>query len=360
MSKFKHNSRMKNSLLEHTSNTKSHVFKNSVLQRGFTLLEVLVAALITSFLVTVLTLAFGTAADNWSASTKNHDAFREARAALEIISRDISSLYRGDINNASDPAERISPIYIRCGNAKLKLDTQNSGDCKYYSAMPVTDYGSANIAFLAALPEGAQPNLNAKDVGDICAIGYYVELVNDTVNNRYIQKLYRYVRGSEETYGIIEDFTSKTRKPLYSDYPLFSTGYGNSRLPEADPVSGGYLANSDDNQDEPIAVNVVKFDIRPFYYDNQFKERSDTTGWPEASDYSSDLYIPDYIDVSLRVTSNEVAKRLSDLTKTSNDATHWRGESAESVDTLIGDTTDLKDYDDDKEVKTFTTRIYLK
>ena len=58
--------------------------------RGFTLAEVLIATAITLLVVTLLFGVFSSVVSQWRSSDQRIDAFRDARAALLLITRDLS------------------------------------------------------------------------------------------------------------------------------------------------------------------------------------------------------------------------------------------------------------------------------
>jgi type II secretory pathway pseudopilin PulG len=68
----------------------------SLVSRGsFTLVELLVAITITVLIVTLLSTVFTAAGKQWRASDQRIDSFRDARAALQVIARDLG---RADTN----------------------------------------------------------------------------------------------------------------------------------------------------------------------------------------------------------------------------------------------------------------------
>src|SRR3954467_1870029 len=62
---------------------------------SFTLVELLVAIAVTVVIVTLLSSVFTAAGKQWQASDQRVDSFRDARAALQVIARDLS---RADTN----------------------------------------------------------------------------------------------------------------------------------------------------------------------------------------------------------------------------------------------------------------------
>ena len=63
--------------------------------RGFTLAEVLIATVITSLIVTLLFGVFSSVVNQWRSADQRIDAFRDARAALLLITRDLSRAHVG-------------------------------------------------------------------------------------------------------------------------------------------------------------------------------------------------------------------------------------------------------------------------
>src|ERR1700730_17403170 len=59
---------------------------------GFTILELLIAAAITSVIVVMLGMMFGSLSSTTSHASERIDAFRDARAAIHVIERDLSHL----------------------------------------------------------------------------------------------------------------------------------------------------------------------------------------------------------------------------------------------------------------------------
>jgi uncharacterized protein (TIGR02599 family) len=67
---------------------------------AFTLVELLIAISITLLIVVLLSRIFAGAADAWRSSDQRIDVFRDARAALQIISRDLSRAIHCSTNTA--------------------------------------------------------------------------------------------------------------------------------------------------------------------------------------------------------------------------------------------------------------------
>ena len=95
--------------------------------RAFTIVELLVAIAITLIIVTVLFQVFSAAARQWQTSDQRIDTFRDARAALQIMARDLA---RADINGdpnmlALQSTQPATPPYAT--EAYAITPTPNSG-----------------------------------------------------------------------------------------------------------------------------------------------------------------------------------------------------------------------------------------
>src|SRR4051794_28185218 len=60
--------------------------------KGFTILELLIAAAVTVVIVVMLGTMFGSLASTASRANQRTDTFRDARAALQMMARDFSNL----------------------------------------------------------------------------------------------------------------------------------------------------------------------------------------------------------------------------------------------------------------------------
>jgi len=131
---------------------------------SFTLGEMLVSIAVFSFLILILFSLMTAATKIWRQQTAEEESFREARAALNILSRDM--------------------------NGAL-ISTNTSW---FYNN------GTSQMAFLTTLPNTAQ-NTNVAP-GDICAVGYSLEYsTNDASSYQTNMSLYRYVCFSGSTYA---------------------------------------------------------------------------------------------------------------------------------------------------------------
>lgn len=114
--------------------------------RAFTLIELLVAVGVTALIVVMLGQIFSTAAAMWRVGSQRIDAFRDGRAALQLMAADLS---RANIN----------------GDARMLTLTQFSSDGSY-----------------ATEADAISPMKNSGK-SDLCAVQYY--LVWDGTSNTY-------------------------------------------------------------------------------------------------------------------------------------------------------------------------------
>lgn len=165
---------------------------------GFTLAELLVSMAILSGLILLLFSIVDQTTHIWSTSEQRVDAFREARAALYTIARDLESVI-------SSP----------------DADVDGAPDFNYFFVNPartgVTDVTFTGVAedaegdrlfFLTSQSLSSQGNA-AKN--ETCSVGYYLDYVPGQPN---AFKLFRYFMNSNETFARLKDYTSGTSTVL--------------------------------------------------------------------------------------------------------------------------------------------------
>ena len=158
---------------------------------GFTLVELLVAITITVVIMAVLFQVFAAAAVQWQTSDQRIDAFRDARAVLQIMARDLS---RADINGA----------------AKM-LQLQD-----FYTVSPDPQFAKEAYA-ITPIPNPGKSSL--------CAVGYYCAYDGTT----HAYSLKRVFKDSDSV------FTS-----LAVAAPDYDTIYKKD-TPQPDEIAAGYI-----------------------------------------------------------------------------------------------------------------------
>lgn len=135
---------------------------------AFSLLEVLVAISVLSIILVILLNIVQNATSLWRGAENKVEAYREARAALQVMSSDLKNI----------------------------LQTTNAD----FFRTNLTN--TPNLGFLTALPISSQDTTSSKS--DICAVGYFVAYDNKSPvagdNGRQSYNLYRYFVESNETF----------------------------------------------------------------------------------------------------------------------------------------------------------------
>lgn len=194
----------------------SHLPSPTRPKAAFTLIELMVAAAITTLLLLGMTGIFDQSMKAWRLSSRRADAEREVRGALATIQRDLKGLVV--TNNL--------PIY-------LNSTDRNQTGWKVSTGLlaPITDtiFASSRLFFLSTQSQSAQ---GANQPGDLCGVGYYLAWNN--TDRAY--HLYRYFRPSADQFNSLSNFIVSST-PLASRTGLFPTN----------------------SADEIVAANVVNF-----------------------------------------------------------------------------------------------------
>lgn len=233
---------------------------------AFTVLEMLVSMAVLSMLLVLLLSMVDNATKMWRQSENRVDAYREARAALNLIASDLASIYTS--TNAN---------FFRINDASISIQ-------------PTASISTNNMFFVTALSPDAQDD--AKNKSDLCEVGYFVTynstslLASDT--NRSMN-LYRYFRSSDDT------FVSLSNNLIVPD--KISTG------------SAG---------EEVLAKNITGFKV------DAYSKDPSTTGKLTPFNQSATTPMPDVLEITLNAISNDAAKRFTSQSEweTTNSITH--------------------------------------
>ncbi len=132
--------------------TLSRLSLNTTRRKGFTLIEILVVTVIFSIVATSLFIVFKAGLDSWRRTQAHLDVYQNARAALDMITRDLTAAYLNPAN---------SSISFKA--------TDNSAPTGW---TPTTD---DVVYFTAAL----NPALNKADATfELCKVGYWRDANN--------------------------------------------------------------------------------------------------------------------------------------------------------------------------------------
>ncbi len=160
-------------------------------RNAFTIAELLIAIVVTLILVGILFRVFAAAAGQWQNADQRIDTFRDARAALQIMTRDLS---RADIN----------------GNAQMLTLTD------FFTVSPNPQFAKEAYAITPITNSGKS---------DLCTVGYYCAY--DTVTHAYSLK--RLFKSSDATYTSLA-----TASPNF-------TAIFQKDTPTADEVAAAYV-----------------------------------------------------------------------------------------------------------------------
>jgi type II secretory pathway pseudopilin PulG len=142
----------------------------------FTLLELLVAMTVLSLLMVMLFQVFNSATKAWAQAERKVDAFREARAALNVIAADLQS-------------------------SVLTPNMQMTVSLPKASYLP-SDARGSSLFFVTGASLRAQ---ESTDLNSLCIAGYFCGYTSDNPGtgglDRKSYKLYRYFLRSADTYN---------------------------------------------------------------------------------------------------------------------------------------------------------------
>src|SRR6266516_402351 len=153
---------------------------------AFTLVELLIATGITVAMVLMLGLMLGSLMSSASHATERVDAFRDARAALQTIERDLRNLVPTQWDVRTSPIPTPTPVPITRAAAYFAL--------KDIYADPATagNHNQQLYALVAAKTTASS--------GDVCAVGYYCQWDNQL----HAYSLRRFFRNSAATFAVIQ------------------------------------------------------------------------------------------------------------------------------------------------------------
>jgi len=234
-----------------------HSVKNA---SAFTMLELLVSMAVLSLLVVLLLSMVDNATKMWRQSENRVDAYREARAALNLMASDLASIYSSTNTNLF----RTNALGITLSPAKIS--TASSGG-----------NGTDAIFFITALPTKAQdPDSNKSD---LCEVGYYLSWSSTSVlpnDKNRSQNLHRFFRSSDTTF-----------EGLKNNAQIFQS-----------PVPGG--------GEEVLAKNITGFKV------TAYSKVSGSPGKLAEFKQSDTTPAPDVLEITLSAISNDAAKRFGD------------------------------------------------
>jgi prepilin-type N-terminal cleavage/methylation domain-containing protein len=213
--------------------------------RAFTILEILVAMSVLALLLLLLLGVVDGASLVWKNKQSSADATREARAALHVMAADAKTLLR---------SPEATAVHLPGGTG-------------------------GRLAILTLQPKGAQRSGNRSD---LCTVGYFVAYDGPsrfTPLEQSSRNLYRYLRGSDETFSCLQ-----AGEDVFADFETVAA--------MADPASHRNVAL--------LARNVNQVDFESL--------KLSASGEPEPAGTSA----PEAIGVRVSLVPTSVAARLKD------------------------------------------------
>lgn len=252
--------------------------------------------ILTVLLLILLSMVDGTTR-LWRDSERKVDSYREARAALNLISFDLASLHA-----TSDPMF----FEAATDESAIKALVSNAADA---------DIGSA-LFFLTVVPPSEQDP--AGKASDVCAVGYFLAFgrTSQSSSDKASYNLYRYFISSNETFKNVQACL-KGSQPN----PFFDGGSGRATA---------YI-----KEIEIVARNVTQFIV------NVYTVSSSPTGkFDKLTEFvqSPATPLPNVLDISI-VAVNEETSEIWDGVEA-----NWKDEASTTYE---------------QNARAFSTRIYL-
>jgi prepilin-type N-terminal cleavage/methylation domain-containing protein len=254
-------------------------------RRAFTLLELLVALGVTSVLVVLMFNVFMNGSTLWQKNEQQLDTFREARAAMQMITRDFSGL-----SAIPDAPDKFPILALRYHSDTAPEDEVNK---EIYGIVPVRNPGQSSL----------------------CAVGYFC--VWNTAKNAFV--LRRQFTESNMTFENL-----KTCLP---------TGAPLSPTQAFDKLYARPTANSAQQTIDDIATYVYSFQVE-WAETNQSAQPGPTPPatvklpWPQT--FAREL--PAWVEIRFKALGSNAARKLAGQ---QIDRTTWSTPSSSAYQRLI-------------------------
>src|SRR6266436_1578013 len=145
---------------------------------GFTLVELLIATGITVAIVLMLGWMLSSLMSTASHATQRVDAFRDARAALQVMQRDLRNLVRTQWTTPTQP-QTLPTAYFALDNRYADPSTASNQNQQLYALVSAKTTASS---------------------GDVCAVGYYCRWDDQL----HAYTLRRFFRDSAATFTVMQ------------------------------------------------------------------------------------------------------------------------------------------------------------
>jgi len=248
-------------------------------ERAFTLAELLIATGITAIIVVLFGTMLGSLLNTASRANQRIDAFREARAALQMIERDFSNLVPTQWNPdpfTNPPPATTQPVTRPAAYFALDKRWQDAANDPYSD--PAN--GNQNRQMFGLIATKSSPP------GDMCAVGYYCRWEG----NRYT--LRRFFRDSAHTFSALQNAVSYA-----ADSDL-------------------YDLNAADARNDVVAAYVWKFNVIMYKSDGTL-----ISTYPYICDQSATVptLLPAAIEISFNAMSPQAARTVMSVSSSPAD-----------------------------------------
>jgi type II secretory pathway pseudopilin PulG len=257
---------------------------------AFTIVELLVAAAITVVIVVLLGTMFGSLMKTSMRANQRTDSFREARAALQMMKRDLANLVR------AQPSAYFTMMDL-------------------YSDPNTSTAKNRQLYALCAL-KNQPPGVATNTAGDMCALGYYCRWDTD----RYT--LRRHFRDSATTFAAFQANGSGIyMAPIHPTIPAASL---------YTPVAA----------DDILATNVWNLQITAYKADGTIDATYplviDAAPTVPPAPPAAPVTLPAAIEISFNAMSSEAARTIRSISTSADD---WMDPATSNHQRLIAPNT---------------------
>lgn len=231
-------------------------------EKSFTLIELMVAAAITTLLLLGMTGIFDQAMKAWRLSARRADAEREVRAALAQVKRDLTSIVVNSNLPIAYNQSRINGTFINVANSGFQLQVANHPP---KSGPQGQDWSNASVVLFFATTGGS----GSGNTGDLSGVGYYVTWDTNSNQGRGAWNLYRrYQRPVDLLAGLQARIANPTIGPYHintlSEPELVGANVFNfwAQLVAINTTAGGTASNIVSYSSLQAGTNVT---VRPKY-----------------------------------------------------------------------------------------------
>src|SRR5437667_9844036 len=269
-----------------------HRSRNRRSRAAFTLVELLIATGITVAMVLMLGLMLGSLMSSASHTIERVDAFRDARAALQMMERDLRNLVRSQWS----PDPFTNPAQVPCAASTIPT-TRVTLPAGYFVLKdiyqdPATtgNHNQQLYTLVAAKTSGSS--------GDVCAVGYYCQW--DSGLHAY--SLRRFFRDSAATFTVMQGAGSYA-----TDSALYTPS-------ASDAVLAAYVWN----------LQITVYDAAGHRY----------TTYPCVCDQGAvnPIWPPAALEISFNAMSPQAARTVMSVSSSPND---WMDTTAQNYQRLI-------------------------